>query len=41
VAAGCDVFVTNLRPGSLARLGLAYSDVCQVRPDVIFCQACG
>jgi crotonobetainyl-CoA:carnitine CoA-transferase CaiB-like acyl-CoA transferase len=41
VAAGCDVFVTNLRPGSLARLGLAYSDICQVRPDVIFCQACG
>ena len=41
VAAGCDVFVTNLRPGSLARLGLEYSDICQVRPDVIFCQACG
>ena len=41
VAAGCDVFVTNLRPGSLARLGLEYSDIAQVRPDVVFCQACG
>jgi crotonobetainyl-CoA:carnitine CoA-transferase CaiB-like acyl-CoA transferase len=37
VAAGCDVFVTNLRPGSLARLGLEYADLREVRPDVIFC----
>ncbi len=41
VAAGCDVFVTNLRPASLARLGLGYPDICAVRPDVVFCQACG
>ena len=41
VAETCDVFVTNLRPGSLAGLGLAYSDIRQVRPDVVFCQACG
>lgn len=41
VAAGCDVFVTNLRPGSLARMGLEYPDISAVRPDVIFCQACG
>jgi crotonobetainyl-CoA:carnitine CoA-transferase CaiB-like acyl-CoA transferase len=41
VAAGCDVFVTNLRPGSLARLGLGYPDIRAVRPDVVFCQACG
>ena len=41
VAAGCDVFVTNLRPGSVARLGLRYPDVAAVRPDVVYCQAHG
>jgi crotonobetainyl-CoA:carnitine CoA-transferase CaiB-like acyl-CoA transferase len=41
VAAGCDVFVTNLRPGSVARLRLRYSDVAAVRPDVVYCQAHG
>src|SRR5258708_23254503 len=41
VAAGCDVFVTNLRPASLRRAGLEYPDVVAVRPDVIYCQATG
>lgn len=41
VAAGCDVFVTNLRPASLRRAGLEYADVADVRPDVIYCQATG
>jgi crotonobetainyl-CoA:carnitine CoA-transferase CaiB-like acyl-CoA transferase len=41
IAAGCDVFVSNLRPGSLGRLGLSYSDIAAVRPDVIYCQAIG
>ncbi len=41
VAAGCDVFVSNLRPGSLARLRLGYPDVAAARPDVIYCQAHG
>jgi crotonobetainyl-CoA:carnitine CoA-transferase CaiB-like acyl-CoA transferase len=41
VAAGCDVFVTNLRTASLERAGLAYADVADVRPDVIYCQANG
>lgn len=41
LAATCDVFVTNLRPGPLARLGAAYSDIALVRPDVIYCQAHG
>jgi crotonobetainyl-CoA:carnitine CoA-transferase CaiB-like acyl-CoA transferase len=36
-----DVMVTNLRPGPLGRLGLAYDDVRQVRPDIVFCQAHG
>jgi crotonobetainyl-CoA:carnitine CoA-transferase CaiB-like acyl-CoA transferase len=41
IAATCDVVVTNLRPAPLRRLGLAYDDVCAVRPDVVFCQAHG
>ncbi len=41
LAATCDVVVTNLRPGPLARLGLAYPDVVAVRPDVVFCRAAG
>lgn len=41
IAAGCDVFVTNLRPESVGRLHLAYRDVAAVRPDVIYCQANG
>jgi crotonobetainyl-CoA:carnitine CoA-transferase CaiB-like acyl-CoA transferase len=41
VAATCDVFVTNLRPGTLARAGLTYEEVATVRPDVVYCQAQG
>ena len=41
LAAESDVIVTNLRPGPLGRLGLAYEDVAVVRPDVVFCQAHG
>lgn len=41
LAAEADVVVTNLRPGPLTRLGLAYDDVRAVRPDVVFCQAHG
>lgn len=41
IAATCDVFVTNLRPGPLARLGLDYDAVRTVRPDVVFCRAQG
>jgi crotonobetainyl-CoA:carnitine CoA-transferase CaiB-like acyl-CoA transferase len=41
IAAGCDVFVTNLRPASLRRAGLEYADIAAVRPDVIYCQATG
>ena len=36
-----DVMITNLRPGPLSRLGLAYDDVRAVRPDLVFCQAHG
>jgi crotonobetainyl-CoA:carnitine CoA-transferase CaiB-like acyl-CoA transferase len=41
IAATSDVVVTNLRPGALARLCLAYDDVAMVRPDIVFCQAAG
>jgi crotonobetainyl-CoA:carnitine CoA-transferase CaiB-like acyl-CoA transferase len=41
IAAGCDVFITNLLPGSLRRLRLDYADVAAARSDVIYCQANG
>ncbi len=41
LAATADVLVTNLRPGPLGRLQLAYDDVREVSPDIIFCQAHG
>jgi crotonobetainyl-CoA:carnitine CoA-transferase CaiB-like acyl-CoA transferase len=41
IASTCDVFVTNLRPGTLERAGLTYRDVAAVRPDVVYCQAHG
>lgn len=41
VVRGCDVFVTNLRPGPLARLGLTYQDVAAARADVVYCRAHG
>src|SRR5260370_32565153 len=41
IAAGCDVFVSNLRPGSLGRLRLGYPDVAAPRPAVIYCHAHG
>jgi crotonobetainyl-CoA:carnitine CoA-transferase CaiB-like acyl-CoA transferase len=41
IASTCDVVVTNLRPGTLQRAGLAYPEVAAVRPDVVYCQAHG
>jgi len=37
----CDVFVTNLRPGPLRRLGIAYDQLGPTRPRLIYCQAHG
>ena len=39
--ASCDVFVTNLRPGPLHRLGLDHASVSVLRPDIVMCQAYG
>lgn len=41
IAATCDVFVTNLRPGPLQRLGMTYDDLKTARPDIVYCQAQG
>lgn len=41
LAAESDVVITNLRPGPLGRLGLAYDDVRAARSDIVFCQAHG
>lgn len=41
IAAGCDAVITNLRPGSLGRLGLAYDDLVAVNPSIVYCQAQG
>jgi len=41
LASTVDVLVTNLRPGTLGRLGLSYDEVSDVRPDIVYCQAQG
>ena len=41
LAEWADIVITNLRPGPLGRLGLAYSDVRARNPRIIFCQAQG
>jgi crotonobetainyl-CoA:carnitine CoA-transferase CaiB-like acyl-CoA transferase len=41
LARDADVVVTNLRPKSLANLGLRYEDVRAVAPAIVFCQAAG
>lgn len=41
IASTCDVFVTNLRPGALARSGLTYEEVRETKPDIIYCHAQG
>jgi crotonobetainyl-CoA:carnitine CoA-transferase CaiB-like acyl-CoA transferase len=41
LACSCDVVVTNLRPGSLGRLGLDYPAIQSERSDIVYCQAQG
>ena len=36
-----DVFVHNMRPEPLARLGLDYLRVAEIRPDIVFCNIWG
>jgi benzylsuccinate CoA-transferase BbsF subunit len=35
LVAGCDAVVENFTPGTLARLGLGYDRLCEVRPDLV------
>jgi crotonobetainyl-CoA:carnitine CoA-transferase CaiB-like acyl-CoA transferase len=39
--ATADVFVHNLRPKAIARLGYAYEQVGAIKPDIIYCGAYG
>ena len=41
LARDCDVLVENFRPGSLARHGLAYDDIRQVNPRIIYASLTG
>jgi crotonobetainyl-CoA:carnitine CoA-transferase CaiB-like acyl-CoA transferase len=39
--ASADVFIHNMRPDSMARLGFAYAEVAAVKPDIIYVEAMG
>jgi crotonobetainyl-CoA:carnitine CoA-transferase CaiB-like acyl-CoA transferase len=39
--AGADVFLSNIRPRALARLGLAYENVQKLNASIIFCSCVG
>ena len=41
LVATADVFVTNLRPATLAGLRCSYEELVAVRPDLVYCQAQG
>ncbi|MEZ5378875.1 MAG: CoA transferase [Acidimicrobiales bacterium] len=41
VIASCDVFISNMRPAALARLGLDYDSVAARKSDIIYCGATG
>lgn len=41
LAATCDVFVSNIRPSSLARLGLGAAGLCAANPRLIACSILG
>lgn len=41
IAQGCDVFISNVRPQALARLGLDYESVRQRNPRIIHVSCCG
>jgi crotonobetainyl-CoA:carnitine CoA-transferase CaiB-like acyl-CoA transferase len=41
MAAVSDIFVSNIRPGALARLGLSYDEVRAVKPDIVYVSLVG
>jgi alpha-methylacyl-CoA racemase len=36
-----DVIIEQFRPGVMARLGLGYDHICQIKPDIIYCSISG
>lgn len=41
LVAGADVVLHNFRPGVAERLGIAYEDLCEVKPDLIYVSVTG
>lgn len=41
LAAGCDVFVENFKGGGLAKFGLDYDGIREVKPDIVYCSITG
>ncbi|HXH21074.1 MAG TPA: CoA transferase [Dehalococcoidia bacterium] len=41
LVAEADVFITNVRPGSISRLGLDYDNVRKANPRIVYCQVTG
>jgi crotonobetainyl-CoA:carnitine CoA-transferase CaiB-like acyl-CoA transferase len=41
LVADADVFVSNVRPQAMARLGLGYGEVRAVNPEIVYCLAVG
>ena len=41
LAESCDVFVHNMRPQAIQRLGLDYENICTVAPNIIYCGTYG
>jgi crotonobetainyl-CoA:carnitine CoA-transferase CaiB-like acyl-CoA transferase len=41
LAATCDIFIENFRPGVTTRLGLGYDAVRAVNPDIVYCSVSG
>ncbi|HEX5369252.1 MAG TPA: CoA transferase [Dehalococcoidia bacterium] len=39
--ATCDVFVDNMRPGVVDRLGLSYEKLSEINPRIVYCTICG
>lgn len=37
----CDIVVANMRPGKMAKLGLGYEDLAEVKPDIIMLESSG
>ena len=41
IARTCDVFVCNLRPDAIVKLGISYKDIAASSPNIIYCRLSG